>query len=99
MNGLWLPVCLLGGPVEDLPVFGTYGRKVYLFLRLDGFTNSMFAQTTFVPTNYFAVGTPRWGGGAHVHAYSYMHFMCHFCHGCPSQGGLPVCPCASMLLI
>ncbi len=29
-NGAWLPVCLLGGPVEDLPVFGTYGRNVYL---------------------------------------------------------------------
>jgi hypothetical protein len=25
--------------------------------------------------------------------------MCHFCHGCPSWGGLPVCPCASTLLI
>ncbi len=34
----------------------------------------MFAQTTFVPTNYFAVGTPTGWGGAHVLAYSYMHF-------------------------
>jgi hypothetical protein len=34
----------------------------------------MFAQTTIVPTNYFAVGTPTGGGGAHVLAYSYMHF-------------------------
>ncbi len=63
MNGAWLPVCLLGGPVEDLPVSGIYGRKVLYFLRRDGFTNSMFAQTTFVPTYYFAVGTPSVGGG------------------------------------
>jgi hypothetical protein len=33
MNGAWLPVCLFAGLVEDLPVFGTYGRKVYLILR------------------------------------------------------------------
>jgi hypothetical protein len=26
-------------------------------------------------------------------------FMCRFCHGCPRWGGLPVCPCAFMLLI
>jgi hypothetical protein len=29
MNGAWLPVCPLGGPVDDLPVFGAYGRKVF----------------------------------------------------------------------
>jgi hypothetical protein len=28
MNGAWLPVCPLGGPVDDLSVFGAYGRKV-----------------------------------------------------------------------
>jgi hypothetical protein len=30
MNGAWLPVCSLGGPADDLPIFGKHTRKAPL---------------------------------------------------------------------
>ncbi len=47
---MWLPVCPFGGTADDLPVFGTHGRIVLCDKMAS--TNSMVAQTTFVPTNY-----------------------------------------------
>ncbi len=71
MNGAWLPVCPLGGTADDLPTFGMHTRKAPSISWLN---YKMFAQTINVPTNLSAVGTPMGGGGAHVPAYSYMHF-------------------------
>ncbi len=85
MNGVWLPVCPLGGTADDLPVFGIHGRKVHCDKMAS--TNSMFAQTTFVPTNYFAFGTPSVRGVPTCSLIAICTSMCRFCHGCPSGGG------------
>ncbi len=71
VNGAWVPVCPLGGTADDLPVFGMHNRKAFAISWLN---YKYVCADHHCAYQLFCRWCPYGRGGAHVLAYSFMHF-------------------------